>query len=68
MPLPQAEIRAMSEAIIAPRPRQEAVPIRPQPELPFHEEEDAAARGLANAVVLALPLWGLISLAVWALL
>jgi hypothetical protein len=31
-------------------------------------EEDDPARGFANAILLALPLWGLIGLAAWAVL
>ncbi len=40
-----------------------AIPV----EFPAREEDDPA-RGFANGILLALPLWGLIGLAAWALL
>lgn len=36
-------------------------------ELPPREEDDPA-RGFANAILLAVPLWGIIGAVVWALM
>lgn len=58
----------MTKASVATIPRQPAATTRPDPDLADYGQDDDAARGLANAIVLAVPLWGLIGLAVWVLL
>ncbi len=40
-----------------------AIPV----ELPSREEDDPA-RGFANGILLAMPLWGLIGFAAWAVM